>query len=199
MRRSVLIAMAVLLATSACGNDNKSSGPQLDLAGAATAAQKAIDEGDSLGDCPWDQQAVVTAVAGVVALVPELSSPGTSDGQVFSGGDVDIAYCDIYPGSRSASSEGITELRVDVHPGTADLPQYIDEEWGGTADAATSANLLGGTVKSWCIADDQCIAAWQGDGLFVALVTFGVTTTTAADAVAALGAALPIVVAQLAA
>ncbi|MDP2290543.1 MAG: hypothetical protein Q8M22_05100 [Actinomycetota bacterium] len=189
--------MALALTANACGDDDSSSGGEsLDLGGAAAGAQRAIDQGDSLGDCPWGQQAIIDAVGAVVTLVPEFADPGIDNGQVFSGGDVDIVYCEIYHSGETAATEGIDEMRIDVHPGTADLQQYLDEEWGGDADGANSSDLSGGTVTSWCPDDDQCIAAWQGDGLFVALVAYGVTT--AADATTALEAALPVVVGGLA-
>ena len=171
---------------------NKSSGPQLDLAGAATAAQKAIDEGDSLGDCPWDQQAVVTAVAGVVALVRAVQ-PGTSDGQVFRWRRrhrllrhlprQQIGFVGGHHGAAGGCAPRHGRPAAVHRRGMGWHRRYCDLRRPSRS-----------TVRSWCIADDQCIAAWQGDGLFVALVTFGVTTTTAADAAAALGAALPIVV-----
>jgi len=193
--------MALLLAAAACGDDSGGgSSNSLDLAGAAAGAQRAIDEGDALGDCPWSQQAIVDAISDVVPLVPEFASLGIDNGQVFSGGDVDITYCEIYTDESTTATDGIEELRIDVHPGSADLQQYLDEEWGGDAgDAGSSTGLLGGTLKSWCIDDDRCIAAWQGDGLFVGLVVHGVATVTADDAAAALEAALPVVVAGLAA
>lgn len=190
--------MALVLTATACGDDSSSGGASLDLGGAASGAQRAIDQGDSLGDCPWDQQAIIDAVGAVVTLVPEFADPGIDNGQVFSGGEVDITYCEIYHSGETAASEGIDELRIDVHPGAADLQQYLDEEWGGDADGAASSGLLGGTITSWCPDDDQCIAAWQGDGLFVALVVYGVATASAADATTALEAALPVVVGGLA-
>lgn len=198
MRRSAVIMVALALMATACGDDdNSSGGASLDLGGAAAGAQRAIDEGDSLGDCPWDQQAIIDAVGAVVTLVPEFADPGIDNGQVFSGGEVDITYCEIYHSGETTATEGIDELRIDVHPGTADLQQYLDEEWGGDADGATSDDFLGGTVKSWCPDNNQCIAAWQGDGLFVGLVAYGASVTTP-DATAALEAALPVVVGGLA-
>jgi hypothetical protein len=200
MRRGVLVTVALAtLLLAGCGDDGGSSS-SLDLAGAAAGAQAAIDQGDNLGDCPFDQQAVVDAIRDVVPLVPEFTSLGLTNGQVFYGGEVDITYCGIDPEQSTSAADGIEELRIDVHPGEADLQTYLDEEWGGdAADASPSSNLLGGTVRSWCLEDDQCIAAWQGDGLFVALVVEGVETASAADAAAALKAALPVVVAELAA
>ena len=230
MRRSTPILMALVLTTAGCGSESESSvqpatsppastqettvaptvaptdAPTtvpdvgLDLAGAAAGAQRAIDQGDMLGDCPFDQQAVVDAIRDLVPLVPEFTSLGLTNGQVFYGGEVDITYCGIDPAQSTTATDGIEELRIDVHPGVADLQQYLDEEWGGdTADASPATDLLGGALRSWCLEDDQCIAAWQGDGLFVALVVEGVATATASDAAAALEAALPIVIAELAA
>ena len=227
MRRIALLAVGATLLLAACSDDAEESGnqsattlpastpastvpatlppttaaaPTLDLGAAAAAAQAAIDLGDGLGDCPWDPAAVAAAVRPVAPLVPEFDGPIENNGQVFSGGEVDITYCEILPDSGdTAAADGIEEFRVDVHPGTADLQQYLDEEWGGDAADAASSELFGGTVSSWCLEDDRCIAAWQGDGLFVALVTRGVATATAADAVAALEAALPVVVGGLAA
>jgi hypothetical protein len=200
MRRSrgILVALATLLLATACDDHNGSS-RSLDLAGAAAGAQAAIDQGDSLGDCPWGQQLILDALSGVVPLVPEFATdPGIDNGQVFSGGEVDITYCEIY--TSTSATDGIEELRIDVHPGEADLQTYLDEEWGGdAADASSSSNLLGGTLRSWCLDDDSCLAVWQGDGLFVGLVVHGVATATAADAADALEAALPVVVAELAA
>lgn len=218
VRCLVPLILGSLLVATACGGDGDSVGnpattvmastvapttvvgSPLDLAGAAAGAQQAIDLGDDLGDCPWDPAAVAAAVVPVASLVAEFSGPIENNGQVFSGGEVDIAYCEILPDSgQTAATDGIEEFRIDVHPGTADLQQYLDEEWpGDAADASTSA-LLGGTVSFWCLDADRCIAAWQGDGLFVGLVVQGVVTASADDAVAALGAALPVVVAGLAA
>jgi len=190
--------MALMLTATACGDDDSSGGASLDLDAAAAGAQRAIDQGDSLGDCPWDQQATIDAVGAVVTLVPEFADPGIENGQVFRGGEVDITYCEIYHGGETSATEGIDEMRIDVHPGTADLLQYLDEEWGGDAEGATSSDLSGGEVTSWCPDDDMCIAAWQGDGLFVALIVYGASTATAADAATALEAALPVVVSGLA-
>lgn len=197
--RRVAVLTTLLLLMAACGDDDDGgSGSSLDLAGAAAGAQRAIDQGDGLGNCPWDQQAVVAAVGAVVELVPEFAGFDDDYGQVFSGGEVDITYCDFWVGSPSTPT-GIEEFRIDAHPGTADLQQYLDEEWGGEPDEATTSDLSGGTVRAWCLEENQCIAAWQGDGLFVALVIHGVATATADDAVTALKAALPIVVSGLAA
>jgi hypothetical protein len=197
--RRVALFTTLLLLTAACGDDGGSDdgASALDLAAAATGAQQAIDLGDDLGTCPWDQPGVVAAVGAVVDLVPEAADFDDNYGQVFSGGEVDITYCEFWVSSSAAT--GIREFRVDVHPGTADLQTYLDEEWGGdAAEAATTSKLAGGTVRSWCLADDQCIAAWQGDGLFVALVISSVATATAEDAVTAVTAALPVVVTGLA-
>lgn len=195
--RRVALFTTLLLFAAACGDDEGGGGSSLDLAAAATGAQRAIDLGDDLGTCPWDQPAVAAAVGAVVELVPEAAGFDDNYGQVFRGGEVDITYCEFWVSSSAAS--GIEEFRVDAHPGTADLQTYLDEEWGGEPDEAATSDLSGGTVRSWCLQENQCLAAWQGDGLFVALMVRGETSASADDAVAALKAALPIVVSGLAA
>lgn len=197
MRRVAVFTMSMLLVAAACGDD-EDGGSSLDLAGAAAGAQAAIDQGDDLGDCPFDQRAVIYAIGTAVALVPELSALGTSNGQVFRGGEVDITYCEIYPEDSTSATDGLEGFRIDAHPGMADLQQYLDEELGGDADDATTSSVLGGDVRSWCLDELRCVAAWQGDGLFVVVITHDLAAATAADATAALKAALPVVVAGLA-
>lgn len=167
------------------------------LAAAATAAQAAIDLGDGLPACPWDMGQVITAVADVAPLVPELADDVDNYGQVFRGGEVDITYCEEY--ASSDATTGIDEFRIDVHPGTADLPTYLDEEFGAEVQPMAPTEVHGGELRSWCLEEQRCLAVWQGDGLFVALVTVTIDAGVAADAAVALTVALPLVVDGLAA
>ena len=169
----------------------------LDLAGAAAAAQAAIDLGDGLGSCPWDMAEVLAVIAGVAPLVPELAEDVDNYGQVFRGGEADITYCEEY--ASSDATTGIDEVRVDVHPGTADLQTYLDEEFGADAGADVSTEVYGGRLVAWCLEEDRCIAVWRGDGLMVALVTDSKDQGEAADAAVGLTVALPLVVDALAA
>lgn len=196
--RRVAALMTVLLLATACTDDQDGSerGLSLDLDRAAVGAQQAIDQGDALGGCPWIQQAALAAIRLAIEVGPDASDVDMTVGQVFRGGEVDITYCESVVGPPSTPT-GLEGFRIDVHPGTADLQQYLDEEWGVEPDEPTTGSLLGGTVMSWCFDEDRCIAAWQGDGLFVALVTDAAARASEDDAVAALTAALPIVVVGL--
>ncbi|MEQ1703256.1 MAG: hypothetical protein ABMA25_24380, partial [Ilumatobacteraceae bacterium] len=73
MRRVAVFTMSMMLVVAACGDD-EAAGPSLDLAGAAAGAQAAIDLGDELGDCPWNQEAMVAAVGKSIELGPECAA-----------------------------------------------------------------------------------------------------------------------------
>jgi hypothetical protein len=173
----------------------------LATAAAAEAAQAAIGEGDDLGECPFGPIAdLAAALPEDLPLADGFDETGTDDGQVFSGGEVDITYCEVYP---SSFAEGpIDEIRVDAAPeGDVDVDQYLDEEWTSpsSADVSEADGFAGGDVQVACWDSPQhCVAMWQGEDLFVAVAISGEEDADPDDASAAAAALVPLVVERLA-
>lgn len=173
----------------------------LPLAAAAAAAQVAIDSGDDLYDCPFGPvDGIIAAVPSNIRLSPAFAQGVADEGQVFSGGDADITYCDLVPADYS--SDGVvSSVRIDVAPGAPDLGTYLDEEFGAdVSDVRPDASFLGGTVQVGCLTypQDMCLAVWQGADLFVALMLRGDGPFVTSEASATLHAVLPAVVTNLA-
>ena len=167
-------------------------------AAAAAAAQAAIDLGDDLDGCPFDPAGVVAAVRGVLTLAPDFDGQIEENGQVFYGGDVDITYCHVRPqeGAYNATT-GVVDMRVDVHPGIADVATYLDEEWAEELEDVVPQSAAGGTLTVGCFAEYRCLAMWQGADLFIALMVEAADTVAAEETAAALVAIIPVVTEDL--
>ncbi len=175
------------------------AGAGADLTAAASAAQRAIDQGDNLRDCPFGPpDSLIGLLPASLPLAPGFATGVEGHGQVFSGGDVDITYCDLVP---DPSEDGpIDEIRVDVSPGTVDLDTYLTEEFTDPADVdvAAEADLDSGSLHSACWDHNkECGAFWQGDGLFIGITIVGAATVTASDAVTIAETLVPEIIRRL--
>lgn len=97
----------------------------------------------------------------------------------------------------------IRRIRVDVSPGEAvDEADYIDEEYFDLiyADIEDAADFAGGAVSTSCSPSDerQCGVFWQGDGLFIAVVSSGDEALDVDQAITVAEALVPAVITRLA-
>jgi hypothetical protein len=193
-----VVAVGLALA-AACGDD----GGSVDTAAAAGSAQAAIDRGDELGDCPFGPTDDLVAALPDDLPLADGFEPTDDDGQVFSGGEVDIVYCPVAP--EDFNEGPIEEIRVDVSPsGQVDVDRYLEEEWSGAEDAevASADGFSGGDVSEACwpgfTGFRQCGVFWQGEDLFVAVVPSGEADVEPEDTTAMAEALVPLVVERLA-
>jgi hypothetical protein len=208
--RALLAAGALVAALAACGGDDAgaptTTGPTttteaaLPAADAAVAAEAAIAEGDDLGDCPFGPtQDLVDLVPDDVPLVDGWTATD-DDGQVYSGGDVDITYCALAPEHHDDGP--VDEIRVDVAPlADVEVRQYLDEEFTSRDVDLDAAGPLGGgdlVVGCWEDGPVRCAAFWQAPELFVAVVPDGEEPGSPDRAEAIARAVIPTVVTRLA-
>jgi hypothetical protein len=178
-------------------------GSTLPVADAAAAVDAAVDQGDSLGGCPFgDTGALLAGVDDAVPLNDGFAGGVEDNGQVFSGGEVDITYCGLVPDPFAQGD--IDEVRLDAASGTVDLDTYLTEEWvfdAGDVSIEQAGDLAGGSLRTGCWSDgtDVCGAFWQADGLFVAVVALGDVDVTRDHAEAIARAVIPGAVENLAA
>lgn len=194
---------AAVAAVEAHLADEQDDPPSTPVEAAASAAQAALMEGDSLGDCPYGPTVdLIAALPESLPLAEGFFGPdGVEDnGQVFIGGDVDIVYCVLRPDD---SSEGpLEEIRLDVAPDSGvDIAQYLDEEFtSDDVELTGGGDLADGTFSTGCWDDsDACGAFWQGEGLFIATVLSGEEAQAESDAATVLEVLVPLVIERLAA
>ena len=174
---------------------------------AAHTVDTAVILGDSLGRCAFDPlQPVLDAIPASVPLAADLkqSAVASDEGQVFSGGDVDITYCDM---SASTDDAGpVNSVRIDIAADAhVHFDTYLFEEYSGWKDDdfTLQTNVLGGWLRHGCFSngtnDFFCLAAWQGDGLFISTVLNGRAALHPGDEVDTAMAVIPVVAKNLAA
>jgi hypothetical protein len=210
----LVAAVAVLMVAGACGDDG---GTDLDTpaapdstaaadtaaAAAAEAAAAAIAEGDGLGDCPFGSPAELAEALPSDANLGDGFGDDIDDGQVFSGGDVDIVYCEV--NDFEAGVDEVSELRIDVSPGDdIDVDTYLDEEFTDPDDVSVQdgEDFAGGTTRQACwesfTTEQACGVFWQGDGVFVSVVAMGEDGVDLDEVIPTAEALVPVVLDRLA-
>ena len=134
-------------------------------------------------------EAIPTAIPG--ANVDGIEEDDVA-GQVFSGGEADITYCELF-----TDLGDFEEIRIDAAPGPLDLTAYLDEEFGlEPDDLGDSARIDGEEAVAGCF-DDACLAVLAEGDLAVAVRLIG-SDVTAEQALDALEGMRPLVIANLA-
>jgi hypothetical protein len=167
---------------------------EVDEAGrAAAVAIDAIVLGDDLPVCAFGPVASLTAAlpAGIAGSAFDAITEDDVAGQVFSGGEVPITYCELFPDGGDLDG-----IRLDVAPGPLDLAAYLDEEFGlALDDLDVSAAIEGGEALAGCVGG-SCHAVLVGDVISFAVRLEGLSATTD-QALAVLEALHPVAFANL--
>ena len=184
--------------TESVSSDESSVAADGPLTGAAAVAQEIIDAGVDPASCPVDIGYISAIMSKSVPLSSVFNGSIRDEGQLFTDGDVDLVYCwvRVDNGGTEANPGELVDMRIDVHPGTADVETYLDEQWGPISDL-TSETVDGATITSGCVDDTTCVAMWQDTDLFIALMIAARSGATADVAVTGLEITAPLVVDNL--